>query len=169
MSREWALAWLGWLAVVLGLAAAGAWAYQSWELPQPVPFNHKKHVDWGIACESCHTGAREEAKAGIPGTRVCAMCHQPGRAEPKTPPELAERIAADSDIPWRRLYRVPPHVLFSHKRHVEFGRVDCSTCHGDVARTERALGRRAVPLKMELCMDCHRREKVTTDCIACHR
>ena len=169
MSREWWLTALGWAAVALSLAGVSLWAYDTWEVTQPVAFNHKRHVDWGISCDGCHAGAKDAAKATIPGVSVCALCHQPGQSEPKTPQTLADYIQEGREIPWRKVYQAPPHVRFSHKRHVELGRLECRSCHGDVASMERPVGRQAVPLHMERCMDCHRREKVTTDCMACHR
>lgn len=169
MTREWQLAWLGWAGVALGLAVVTLWAYDSRQVEQPVAFNHKRHADWGIACAACHLGAGDSVKATIPNTPVCALCHMPGRAEPKTPQTLAEYIEEGLDIPWKKLYQAPSHVRFSHKRHVAVGGVECASCHGDVASMERPLGRQPVKLAMGRCLDCHRRERVTTDCLACHR
>ncbi|MBI4425824.1 MAG: cytochrome c3 family protein [Elusimicrobia bacterium] len=169
MSREWLLAAAGWAAVVLGLGGLSLWAYGTWEAAQPLAFDHKRHVAWGIACNGCHVGAKDAAEATLPGVSVCALCHQPGRAAPPTPDALAEPIEEGREIQWKRIYKAPAHVRFSHKRHAGLGGVECRSCHGDVGSLERPVGRQAVALRMERCMDCHRREKVTTDCMACHR
>lgn len=169
MSREQLYGWFGWLAVTLVLVASGWWIYQRWEVSQPVPFDHKKHVDFGIACDACHVGAKDAVKASVPNTPACALCHQPGKASPKTSKILEEYIQEMKTIPWKKIYRAPQHVRFSHKRHVEMAGLDCKVCHGDIGKMEGPVSRQAVPIQMERCMECHRREKVTTDCMACHR
>lgn len=148
---------------------AGLWIYQTWEVTQPVPFNHKKHVEFGIACDACHVGAKDSAKASVPNISTCALCHQPGKASPKTPKALEQYMQEMKPIPWKKIYEAPRHVRFSHVRHVEKGGLDCRICHGEVGKMERPLGRQPVPLRMERCMECHRKERVTTDCMACHR
>ncbi|OGS04690.1 MAG: hypothetical protein A3G41_00325 [Elusimicrobia bacterium RIFCSPLOWO2_12_FULL_59_9] len=169
MPREWLHAWLGWMVVAAGIAGIGLSAYRTWEVSQPVPFTHKKHVDFGISCDACHVGAKDSAKAGIPNTSTCALCHQPDKPGLKTPKTLEEYIRQMREIPWKKVYTVPQHVRFSHKRHVGSGGLDCKVCHGDVGKMDRPVARQTVPLRMEGCMACHRREKITTDCMACHR
>lgn len=136
---------------------------------QPVPFNHKAHVNFGVACDSCHLGAKDAVKTSIPNVQTCALCHIPGKQTPRTPKSLEEYIRKMKEIPWERIYQAPPHVRFSHKRHVEMAGLACSSCHGDVANTEKALVGQLVPFNMKSCMSCHKEEKVTTDCLACHR
>lgn len=167
--RERVYTLIAWLVVIGALVWTLRWAYQEWSASQPVPFNHKKHVDFGIACETCHTGTRDAAKAGIPNVRTCGLCHVPGTPNPETPPALEQYISEMKEIPWHQVYQVPPHVRFSHQRHVRMAGLDCKVCHGEIGRTKRALTRQIIPLNMENCLDCHRREKVTTDCLACHR
>lgn len=169
MPREWLHVCLGWLAVAVGLAGTGLWVYQRWEVPQPVPFTHKKHVEFGIACDACHVGAKDSVKAGIPDASTCALCHQPGKTGPKTPESLKKYLEESLHIPWKQVYEAPRHVRFSHKRHAGLAGVDCKVCHGDIGGMDAPVGRQTVPLEMARCMDCHRREKVTTDCMACHR
>lgn len=159
-----------WIAIAGVAALAGITTVISRNrIRQPAPFNHKKHVDFGIACAACHAGTGVSMKATIPNVEVCGLCHRPGKSDPKTPPGLLSYIQKNEEIPWAALYRLPSHVWFSHHRHVEIAGLDCVTCHGEIGKTEQPLTRRPVPLKMERCLDCHRREKVTTDCLACHR
>lgn len=159
-------AWLFIAAVTAGLLV---WIRQGGLTPQPAPFNHKKHVDFGIACEACHVGAVEAVKATLPPIQTCALCHVPDKETPPTPKSLAAYIRQGKEIPWRKIYQAPPHVTFSHQRHVAMAGLACQTCHGDISRMEKALLRPPVPLEMERCLACHRKEKVTTDCLACHR
>ena len=161
-----ALIWL----LVLGLAAgtlfwAGATEWKS----QPVPFPHDKHVDFGIACEACHVGAKDSVRATIPNVQTCAFCHVPGKAGPRTPGILEAHVRDMKPISWQKLYQAPRHVTFSHKRHAASGKIECKACHGEIGKMEKALSRKPVPLSMDGCMDCHRMEGVTTDCLACHR
>lgn len=154
------------------------------EVSQPVSFSHQKHVGIGMECVSCHTGAEESVHAGIPQTKSCALCHRPERQFPPTPPELAKYIKSNSvisnvdnvgnfeEIPWVQLHRIKRHVYFSHRRHVKLGKVECATCHGDVKLMKAPFTKAEFEARqkgMNRCIDCHRKEKVTTDCLSCHR
>ena len=44
--------------------------------------------------------------------------------------------------------------------------VDCTTCHGDVAKGTVAT--RNVEHTMGFCVDCHRAKKASNDCLTCH-
>jgi cytochrome c553 len=136
---------------------------------QPVPFSHKAHVNFGMACDSCHLGAKDSVKTTIPNVQTCAFCHIPDKKMPRTPKSLGEYIREMKEIPWEKVYQSPPHVRFSHQRHVEMAGLECKSCHGDIANEEKALVRQLVPLNMGSCLGCHKVEKVTTDCLACHR
>ncbi|MHB2026811.1 MAG: cytochrome c3 family protein [Elusimicrobiota bacterium] len=136
---------------------------------QPVPFNHEKHVNFGIQCAACHTEATTSSHAGIPNVSVCALCHHSGPGSPKTPQALAQYIKQMKHIPWKKIYRLPAHVRFSHQIHVTAAGLDCRDCHGQIGKMRKALTRQPVPLRMGKCRSCHAREKVTTDCLACHK
>ncbi len=77
-------------------------------------------------------------------------------------------LSVEEEIPWKRLYRVPPDVYFSHRRHVVLGEIECQTCHGDIGKSSMPPSR---PLKisMKKCLKCHERRNVNNDCISCHR
>lgn len=167
--RERVYALAAWLLVAGVGAATLRWVYVTRGAPQPAPFNHRKHARFGIACEACHLGAKDAARATIPNVQTCALCHVPGKPNPPTPTRLEAYLREAKEIPWKEIYKAPKHVRFSHKRHVEMAGLDCKTCHGDIAGMERAVVRQPVALEMENCLACHRREKITTDCLACHR
>ncbi len=158
----WALVFFA-TAALVGLVVQGQW------MPQPAPMNHKKHLEFGIACASCHVGAKDGDKATIPNVRVCAFCHIPGQERPNTPGILGDYIREMEPIPWVELNKLPAHVRFSHVRHTVAGGIDCAVCHGDMKDREPALIRPLVGLDMAACVGCHRRERVTTDCLDCHR
>ena len=135
---------------------------------QPIAFNHKKHLDQGLECDACHRFYKTQAFSGLPDLNTCLECHK----EPVTKSPEEEKIRQfqkkGEEIPWKRLYREPDHVFFSHRRHVVLGKLRCETCHGDIAQRERPPTKPWVKMTMNWCMDCHTKNKVTNDCLACH-
>ncbi|MBI4469997.1 MAG: hypothetical protein HY650_11825 [Acidobacteria bacterium] len=142
------------------------------EVTQPIAFPHSKHTQLNMDCVSCHTGGADGVHAGIPSTTMCALCHDPGRQTPKTPPELAHYLASGEEIPWQQVHHTPRHVYFSHRRHVMLGNLECAACHGEVKDMEEPFTATYFPQGqdgMNQCVACHNKENVSTDCSACHR
>jgi len=138
---------------------------------QPIPYNHKKHVkDLELDCTECHRYAKTMARATIPNIEVCSTCHSD---EPLTdsPAEkvLLDYIKKGEKIPWRKVYRVPSHVYFSHRRHTVLAGLPCERCHGDVGSRTQPVEKQLVPIKMKRCLECHEKKGVDTDCTRCHR
>lgn len=73
------------------------------------------------------------------------------------------------DIPWRRIYDVPSHVYYSHRRHVTVAGIECATCHGDIGASTAPPRAPLNDISMAFCIACHEEQEVTTDCNACHR
>ena len=152
----------------------------------------------GIDCLYCHFGAERSRHAGIPPAELCMNCHKTvtatfaavreedklAKEEKRKPeilvsPELAklyealgldekrERDTAKKQTPiqWRQVHKLPDFVYFDHRSHVTAG-VACQRCHGPVETMERV--RQHSTLSMGSCIDCHRIEKATLDCAACH-
>jgi hypothetical protein len=153
--------------LIIAWAAFGA----SYTIIQPIKYNHKLHIEnVELICNDCHMYAESMPSATIPNIKVCEECHS---EEPMTdsPEEakLINYIEKGKHIPWQRIYSVPDHVYFSHRRHVLVAELDCSECHGHV---EELTEPSAYPLwlpSMDNCIDCHKRLKVTNDCLVCHR
>ncbi len=146
-----------------GLAALGWWAL----LPavparQPAAFDHSRHAR--LACAVCHQGVETGTAAGLPEAELCRRCH--AKAPDHAPKDAFE---AGGRLRWAQLTRLPSHVMFSHRRHVALGRLECASCHGAIARLSEPPSRLLVRLDMKACLSCHRREGVTEDCAACHR
>ncbi|MBI3004413.1 MAG: cytochrome c3 family protein [Ignavibacteriales bacterium] len=78
-------------------------------------------------------------------------------------------VAKAAEVPWERVYKVPDHVYFSHRRHVVAGRLECEVCHGNVQQFTMPVSLPEIPVTMENCMSCHRKHNVTNDCLSCHR
>jgi MFS transporter, ACS family, hexuronate transporter len=131
-------------------ACAALFAFTS--LAQSPPFSHKLHDDAGVKlpCTFCHKGAKTEFQAGFPEWKTCKTCHV----------DKPERT-----IPSRRVYKVPDFVVWSHEQHA-LARIECATCHGEVSKQEILNEFRST--KMYACVNCHKENKATVRCNACH-
>jgi cytochrome c7-like protein/class III cytochrome C family protein len=114
------------------------------------PFNHKKHAPLKLQCVSCHKNAGQADRAGFPGVAQCRTCHV----------DMAER-----KIPLQVVHELPDFVFFSHGKHAA-AKVECASCHGNVAAQEIVTVRQA--LKMKWCVDCHKQNQAALRCNACH-
>ena len=133
--------------------------------PQPVPFNHEKHVSSGITCLDCHAGADKKERAGLPQAEQCMLCHETISADTPSIVKLKAIQEAGEKINWVRVYEVPDFVFFSHANHVKGG-VECATCHGPVE--QRAVLAKEVSTSMISCMNCHAAREVPNHCHFCH-
>ena len=138
---------------------------------QPIVYNHKLHIEEvELTCIDCHIYVESLPSATIPNISICGECHSD---EPMTdsPEEakLIKYIEEGKQIPWQRIYYVPDHVYFSHRRHVSIGELECINCHGNVEElTEPAPYPVWIPT-MNNCIDCHKENKITYDCLVCHK
>jgi glucose dehydrogenase len=114
--------------------------------PQPVAFSHKVHA--AAKCTDCHKTALTAARASIPNARECMTCHPARKMD---------------TVDWVRVYQLPGFVFFSHARHAA---VNCAACHGPVQTRDVLM--KEVSTSMNACMDCHMRQKASTDCHVCH-
>jgi cytochrome c7-like protein len=134
---------------------------------QPIPFSHRVHVtDKKISCLICHPGVVSTARATVPPLETCLLCHD--RIIVKHPQIVKLRRHNDKGIPveWERVSALPDYVYFNHAAHIRKG-VDCGKCHGDVAGMDRMW--LANEFTMGYCVQCHRDEKASVDCLTCHR
>lgn len=136
---------------------------------QPIAFSHRKHVeDNALACSTCHQFYEKEAFSGLPTAEDCAICHLEAQGKSAEEAKLVRLLAAGSALDWKQLFRQPPHVFYSHRRHVVAGKLDCGVCHGAIAKASEPPTR-VRTLRMQDCIDCHRRKGVSADCTTCHR
>jgi len=152
------------------LLAGLAWGQTDFRKPgapveQPMPFSHKKHVELGLVCKSCHKNADPGEIMGIAPASACMGCHKRALAESGSIKRLARYAESRAEVPWARVYLIPSYVYFSHRRHLESG-ANCETCHGPVA--SRDVLWRETDISMGGCMDCHIRNKARNDCNYCH-
>lgn len=137
-------------------------------IEQPLPFNHRVHTENGMACSDCHQLYKEHTASGKPTLEVCSGCHSAPLGQGQSEKLLLEYIIENQEIPWKRIYRLPPDVYFSHRRHVVFGQVECQECHGNIGQTSSPPPR-TLKISMKKCMECHKKRKIDNDCLACHR
>lgn len=136
---------------------------------QPIAFSHRIHAgDNQIPCLYCHVQARRSISAGVPSVNKCMGCHAEVATDRPQIRLLAKYWESKQPIPWIKVHDLPDFVHFTHKRHVAAG-IECQTCHGPV-ETMDVVSREA-PLKMGLCLNCHRDNEVQhgTDCWTCHK
>jgi hypothetical protein len=139
---------------------------------QPIRFSHAVHIK-EAKCEACHLHATDYYPAGVPTLTECEDCHE--GMQSKTPQakkeeeKLQKFVAAKREIPWELLPPLPTYVFFSHRRHTVAAKIECATCHGDIAKTSEIPGRPAHDFTMKWCLHCHRARRASTDCVDCHR
>lgn len=133
---------------------------------QPLPFSHKKHSLLDLECLACHPIPEPGLFATLPDTASCMLCHTTVSTDSPHIQQLAQFHSRNEEVPWKRVYRIPDYVFFSHKEHVTGAGVTCEICHGPVREMEQM--QKAKPLSMAACMDCHRQEGASLDCDFCH-
>lgn len=134
---------------------------------QPIAFPHKTHVQLGMSCIDCHTGADIRATAGIPSVTKCMLCHAKLAREKPEVKKVIDYANKNIEIPWVRVYgfSASAHVKFQHAPHAR-ANIPCATCHGDL--TKATVAERTVTHNMGTCLTCHRQRKAPEDCATCH-
>ena len=148
--------------VLLVLIAAAALRAE-----QPIAYSHKIHIEHGLQCLDCHSGADTGARATIPSVSKCMLCHAKIAVEKPEVKKIAAFSAARREIPWERVYGFDPGALvkFRHAPHIRAG-VQCARCHGDM--TQAATAQPLVKHNMGTCLSCHRQNHASEDCATCH-
>ncbi|REJ74776.1 MAG: menaquinol oxidoreductase [Acidobacteria bacterium] len=137
---------------------------------QPIGFDHAVHEAEGVRCVRCHLGAETQDSAGLMRVERCAACHR--RVIPDHPDvaKVLQHWQDEEPILWRRVAWIDEGsgVQFSHQAHHLAG-VECTTCHGDVASMATAQPPATHRLDdMDWCVDCHRDNEASIDCLTCH-
>ncbi len=136
---------------------------QYYEPDQPIAFSHFIHAgQHQIDCRYCHTTVDESRHAGFPSPQLCLNCHNvirqgthSGTAEIE---KIHQAVQAGKSIEWIKVHNLPDHAYFNHAQHVVTGKLDCTECHGDVAKMDRI--RQVSNLSMGWCIECHRTREV---------
>jgi cytochrome c551/c552 len=153
---------------------------------QPIYYSHKVHAGLNqINCLYCHGGAMEGKQASIPSVNVCMNCHKQiseykgpkifdaagneingtneinklyeyAGVDPKNPGAFDPSKA--KPIPWIRIHNLPDHAYFNHAQHVNAGKQQCQSCHGEI--TDMHEVKQFSELSMGWCVNCHRQTNV---------
>jgi cytochrome c2 len=153
---------------------------------QPIYYSHKVHAGLNqINCLYCHGGAMDGKQASIPSVNVCMNCHkqiseykgpaiyneagemvngtneimklyQAAGVDPKNPQAFDPSKA--KQIQWTRIHNLPDHAYFNHSQHVNAGKVQCQTCHGEITNMHEV--KQVSELSMSWCINCHRQTNV---------
>jgi len=166
--------------IVAAFAPAGVAYTQSFQTSlglekgpqQPIRYSHKTHAGkLGMDCLYCHYGAIKSPIANFPPVSVCMGCHKIAATDRPEIQKLTDYYSRGEPVPWVKVYRLPQHVKFNHKRHV-LANVACTKCHGPVQQMDVMY--QYPSLKMGWCVTCHRQNlndpnfPASMDCITCH-
>ena len=158
------------LLVILILISGAGYAY--WDrvhrVVQPIQFNHRKHVAQ-MECAGCHVYFSEGPHSGLPDANICNACHADALTKSPEEAKLRQILQSGQPLVFRKLFHIPTHVYYSHRRHVVLGKLECVQCHGKIAETEAPPSKPLVTISMKYCTQCHERLKVNNDCKSCHR
>jgi hypothetical protein len=133
---------------------------------QPLPFSHKTHVGFQLSCMYCHTNPEPGNQMTLPATERCMGCHARVASDKPAIIQLAKYAQMKEPIPWKQVYSVPSFVYWSHRTHLD-AKVDCASCHGDVAQMD-VIARVTNVTTMAGCVGCHRQKEAATGCETCH-
>ena len=136
--------------------------------PQPIAFSHRVHADVPIGCTGCHAGAATHAQASLPPVTACAVCHRAILTDHPEIQKLLRHLEDEEPIRWRKVNVMPASAMvrFAHKPHARAG-IECATCHGEVH--EMTVARRVIDTaRMGWCVQCHRANDASDDCLTCH-
>ncbi len=140
------------------------------EVEQPIAFPHFTHAKkLGLECKFCHKTVETETFATIPGVSTCMTCHFVKITDNPEEEKIREYAKNGQEIPWIQLNKMPPHVYFSHRRHVVAGGLTCENCMGPMDEQMTPPPRPLKKLTMEFCLDCHWKVGATQNCLLCHK
>lgn len=152
----------------VGFAAGRTVLRPTQHVTQPIQFNHQVHVKVvGLECSTCHEYFNTSNHSGLPSLTLCKGCHFEALTKS---PEEQKLLKLSEPLPtFQKLFRMPDHVRYSHRRHVASGGLTCETCHGAIAETTAPPASPLVRITMDTCTRCHADRGVKTDCTHCHR
>jgi hypothetical protein len=133
---------------------------------QPIPFSHRTHVAFQLACTFCHTNPDPGNQMTLPTAERCMGCHSRVAADRPAIQQLAKAAQTKEPIRWKQLYSVPSFVYWSHRTHSD-AKVGCEPCHGDVAKMD-VIAKVTNVTTMAGCVGCHRQKEAPTGCETCH-
>ena len=157
------------LGSVAGFAAGRAWFRPVTRVEQPIAFSHRVHAgDLEIPCDMCHEHYATGEHSGLPLLTTCMDCHEEPLTESAEEEKIRDLVEAGEIDVFRKLFELPDHAFYSHRRHTELAEIPCETCHGEIETTDVPPERPLVRVSMDFCIDCHDREQIDSECTSCH-
>jgi len=167
--------------------AIGLGRQKEYQPEQPIYYSHKVHAGINqINCLYCHGSAEQSKHAAIPSVNTCMNCHKAIQSYEKGPklfdadgneidgtaeiqklykyagfnPDQPNKWDPSSAKPieWVKIHNLPDHVYFSHAQHVNAGKVQCQSCHGEINQMDEV--KQVADLSMGWCINCHRETNV---------
>ncbi|PHX74081.1 MAG: cytochrome C [Chitinophagaceae bacterium] len=165
--------------------AQGLGRSKDYQPEQPIFYSHTVHAGINqVNCLYCHGGAQESKHANIPSVNICMNCHMGINEYVKGPklyradgssvdgtaeiqkiykyagwdPAAKKYTSKGKAIEWIRIHNLPDHVYFNHSQHVNAGKQQCQTCHGEIQKMDEVF--QFSDLSMGWCVNCHRETKV---------
>ena len=158
------------ICATVGFAAGRSLFRPEHAIVQPIAFNHQKHVqELEIDCRECHQYYETGEHSGLPTLATCRSCHEEPLTDNPEEQKIQTLAAGGQDDVFRKLFRLPDHVYYSHRRHAGVAGIACAVCHGDTAGSTEPPAVPLVRISMDFCLDCHQRSDVSSDCTGCHR
>lgn len=140
-------------------SAYGIGIHKGYAPEQPIQFSHKLHAgQYEINCTYCHTGVYKGKGANIPSANICMNCHNAIKRESPEIQKIYRSLEKDEPIQWVRVHNIPDLAYFNHSQHTNVGGLECTNCHGEIAKMEVVQQRSS--LTMGWCIDCHRKTNV---------
>lgn len=159
-------------------AQGRAWDESAPGPKQPIPFSHALHAgQYQMDCLYCHSGTDKSMAAGVPSVELCMGCHAQFGQDLEGVQILKKHWDDKQTVEWQQIHRLPEYVQFRHNRHIAAG-VACQTCHGQIQQMDKvAMTSDTIwwpwllpskKLEMGWCINCHRQNQASTDCLTCH-
>jgi len=104
--------------------------------------------------------------SGVPPVETCLLCHSRIIVDHPEIVKLRAYYDQGKPVKWARVNDLPDFVYFDHAAHIGAA-FDCGRCHGDVAGMDRVWY--VHDFQMGFCVQCHRDNNVSHDCLTCHR
>jgi hypothetical protein len=134
---------------------------------QPIPYSHKQHLAFGLACKDCHVNPEPGKLMTFPDSSKCMQCHVTIAKDKPPIQKLVEYSKSNQPVPWVRVYKVLPGIAWTHRAHLAAG-VKCETCHGQV-REMATMSEVSSVVTMSVCLTCHEQNRAKTACETCHK
>lgn len=153
--------------VVFGVILGGCAILNTFK-SKGLKFSHKKHIEEGAECSTCHTQPEDGFKMAMPTIKKCMTCHEGIDEEKPAEKKIAQFFEGDN-LKWTSVTAIPADVKFSHKAHIIGALVECESCHKGIKESEAISSKLKVP--MGDCISCHNEKKVKegSECATCHK